>query len=175
MWIEAGETYVLRVETEPGQPVGVGVDATDPYAAGQRLGGVASEDLSFAAYVWTCSGGECGAALDCSGNGDCTAADTCLCDLGWEGDACDTPVCLAPCQNGGTCVGPETCDCAGTGYHGTRCQLADAAPPPPPPDRADEWRARAEELCRDANARLADLGVPVGPAPISVDGRVAGA
>ena len=61
VWIEAGETYVLRVETEPGQPVGVGVDATDPYAAGQRLGGVASEDLSFAAYVWTCSGGECGA------------------------------------------------------------------------------------------------------------------
>ena len=33
--------------------------------------------------------------LDCGLHGSCLAPETCGCDLGWEGAACDTPVCWA--------------------------------------------------------------------------------
>ena len=31
-------------------------------------------------------------------------------------------MCKPECQNGGTCTGPNTCDCSGTGYIGQMCQ-----------------------------------------------------
>ncbi|PKN55654.1 MAG: hypothetical protein CVU56_20315 [Deltaproteobacteria bacterium HGW-Deltaproteobacteria-14] len=32
-----------------------------------------------------------------------------------------SPVCTAPCQNGGTCVAPDVCGCEGTGFSGPTC------------------------------------------------------
>ncbi|TNF37036.1 MAG: hypothetical protein EP329_04155, partial [Deltaproteobacteria bacterium] len=59
------------------------------------------------------------------GHGVCVSdvpSNTCDCTgTGYSGATCDTPVCTAPCLNGGTCVAPDTCDCAGTGFEGATC------------------------------------------------------
>ncbi|TNF38626.1 MAG: hypothetical protein EP329_00045 [Deltaproteobacteria bacterium] len=57
-----------------------------------------------------------------SGVCDCSAT-------GYEGSACETPICTTPCQNGGTCIGPDTCDCAGTGYEGATCETPSCTTP----------------------------------------------
>ncbi|XP_019648028.1 PREDICTED: SCO-spondin-like [Branchiostoma belcheri] len=45
---------------------------------------------------------------------------TVCCD-GYTGDTCEIAICSQGCNNGGSCVGPNTCDCAGTGYTGDTC------------------------------------------------------
>ncbi|XP_076094995.1 uncharacterized protein LOC143065351 isoform X2 [Mytilus galloprovincialis] len=46
-----------------------------------------------------------------------------ICCPGWEhnGDKnCNIPICIPPCQNGGTCVNPNECECA-AGFEGDFC------------------------------------------------------
>ncbi|XP_076094997.1 uncharacterized protein LOC143065352 isoform X2 [Mytilus galloprovincialis] len=46
-----------------------------------------------------------------------------ICCPGWEhnGDQnCNIPICIPPCQNGGTCINPNECECA-TGFEGDFC------------------------------------------------------
>ncbi|CAH1263783.1 MUC5AC [Branchiostoma lanceolatum] len=44
------------------------------------------------------------------------------CCTGWAGVNCTEPVCHDPCQNGGTCHGPNICICP-IGHFGNQCQL----------------------------------------------------
>ncbi|KAK7497024.1 hypothetical protein BaRGS_00011760, partial [Batillaria attramentaria] len=48
------------------------------------------------------------------------------CCPGWQqtspyDNSCSQPVCSAECQNGGTCIGPDTCQCA-PGWTGPTCE-----------------------------------------------------
>jgi len=61
-------------------------------------------------------------------HGTCVAADSCSCEAGWSGSACDVPTCSDTCQNGGDCVAPDTCDCDGTGFGGPTCDAAVCGP-----------------------------------------------
>ncbi|XP_043939965.1 delta and Notch-like epidermal growth factor-related receptor isoform X2 [Protopterus annectens] len=51
-----------------------------------------------------------------------------VCCPGWseDGDECPIPVCDKACQNGGFCIGPNTCNCT-SGYTGAQCQTELAA------------------------------------------------
>lgn len=56
---------------------------------------------------------DCSGVNNCSGHGICVATNTCNCDAGWAGPACQTPTCMAvgDCTGHGTCVAPDTCQC----------------------------------------------------------------
>ena len=54
-------------------------------------------------------------------NGICEES-VCLCNTGWSGETCETPVCSPVCQNGGVCQEGNVCDCSGTGFTGNLCQ-----------------------------------------------------
>ena len=41
---------------------------------------------------------------------------------------CEDPICTTPCENGGICSAPDTCDCAGTGYTGATCTVPECVP-----------------------------------------------
>jgi len=71
-----------------------------------------------------CSTPTCAGVNDCSGNGTCTAPDTCLCDPGWEGVDCSTFNCsgVNNCSANGTCIGANTCDC-NKGFAGADCAV----------------------------------------------------
>ncbi len=69
-------------------------------------------------YGATCFGIEDTDPLICSSNGVCVEQDICICDVGWAGSDCSTPVCSA-CVNG-DCVAPETCICD-SGWTGADC------------------------------------------------------
>lgn len=70
----------------------------------------------------------------CGGNGTCSSSETsngCLCNPGWTGVACDSPICidtskagktpnLQPCNGNGTCF-YGVCDCQ-SGYTGRFCE-----------------------------------------------------
>jgi hypothetical protein len=49
------------------------------------------------------------------------ASTVCACAPGYTDPTCATPVCTSPCNNGGTCSAPDTCDCTNTGYTGPTC------------------------------------------------------
>lgn len=42
------------------------------------------------------------------------------CPAGYGGEDCSEPICSAPCQNGGTCVAPDICEC-GECWKGATC------------------------------------------------------
>ena len=46
------------------------------------------------------------------------------CD-GWTGEKCTKALCQQPCLNGGFCVGPQKCNCAGTNYQGPPCNIGE--------------------------------------------------
>ena len=60
-----------------------------------------------------------------SGHGSCPSFDRCLCDVQWNGPACDIPDCsgVNNCTNAshGTCIGPDTCLCEAQ-YDGDSCE-----------------------------------------------------
>ena len=57
---------------------------------------------------------------NCSGKGTCMDTHECLCNPGYTGKDCSTPVCTTPCTGRGACIGPDTCFCApGTHYNVT--------------------------------------------------------
>jgi hypothetical protein len=63
------------------------------------------------------------------------APETCNCTSGWNGTSCDEgkqkvtnclnrlAICSIPCQHGGVCSLPDTCDCTGTGFTGEICNI----------------------------------------------------
>ena len=59
-----------------------------------------------------------------SGHGSCPSFDRCLCDVQWNGPACDIPDCsgVNNCTDAshGTCIGPDTCLCEAQ-YDGDSC------------------------------------------------------
>lgn len=63
------------------------------------------------------------AAPNCSGHGTFSIWHSlfgCLCDDGWNGRDCSTPLCDLPCENGGTCAAPNKCECS-AGFQGETC------------------------------------------------------
>eukprot|EP00055_Hartaetosiga_balthica_P016075 m.99782 g.99782 ORF g.99782 m.99782 type:complete len:1901 (+) comp9033_c2_seq1:508-6210(+) len=55
-------------------------------------------------------------------NGECTFRNgdaTCMCEDGWEGDACERAICSS-CSEHGSCDLPETCVCE-DGWYGSAC------------------------------------------------------
>nr|CAD7452833.1 unnamed protein product [Timema tahoe] len=88
----------------------------------------------------------CGRPLcssSCQNGGSCVRPDSCSCAKGFTGSSCQTvvlhnlnpaldvrrsyvgtrvlAVCSGSCQNGGSCIGPDSCECL-TGYTGPTCQ-----------------------------------------------------
>ncbi|XP_052814876.1 epidermal growth factor-like protein 8 [Mya arenaria] len=46
------------------------------------------------------------------------------CCEGWKADAngfCELPICRIPCQNGGTCIAPDKCQCPSSYDDGMYC------------------------------------------------------
>jgi hypothetical protein len=72
----------------------------------------------------------------CANRGNCTRPNTCVCEKGWAGPDCRTPLCAQECQNGGKCVAPDTCHCPQN-----RSQFADARGRPlfQQPDGSAQW------------------------------------
>ncbi|KAK3771648.1 hypothetical protein RRG08_047903 [Elysia crispata] len=58
-------------------------------------------------------------------HGSCQDGQSCVCDLGYEGDTCADKTCFLPCQHGGTCYevseGRSTCACT-PDWQGSLCQ-----------------------------------------------------
>ncbi|TNF32421.1 MAG: hypothetical protein EP329_10250 [Deltaproteobacteria bacterium] len=83
-------------------------------------------------------------------HGVCTATDTCDCaGTGYTGALCETPVCTTACDNGGSCVAPDTCLCL-NGFWGTSCQnactaVANCAVPPTCTDASDSVCGACDE------------------------------
>jgi len=50
-----------------------------------------------------------GNEVECTSDGNCPSPSTCL--EGWSGERCNEALCDPACQNGGTCIAPNTCDC----------------------------------------------------------------
>lgn len=51
----------------------------------------------------------------------CVTPDNCVCDIGYIGDDCGTPVCSMECiADHGVCTGPEYCGCYPP-YYGATC------------------------------------------------------
>jgi len=70
---------------------------------------------------WQCYGVDSNDPNVCSGNGLCTAPDTCVCDAGYIGSDCDVMTCggidfndPSVCGGNGVCIGPNHCDCMPT-------------------------------------------------------------
>ncbi|XP_065832505.1 uncharacterized protein [Oscarella lobularis] len=68
--------------------------------------------------------GVSGCSNNCSGNGACIGPKVCNCRIGWEGDACQDPVCshVAGCSGHGLCVSPDVCACD-AGWGGPACSV----------------------------------------------------
>ncbi|PKN54714.1 MAG: hypothetical protein CVU56_25020, partial [Deltaproteobacteria bacterium HGW-Deltaproteobacteria-14] len=62
-----------------------------------------------------------------------------------DGDVPVPVTCTPPCQNGGSCVASDACDCAGTGHFGDRCEYAEA-------DYTEHWTKDTEPRVVAADA-----------------------
>ena len=58
-------------------------------------------------------------AIVFSFQGTCRAPNVCECEVGWQGDQCNWPVCLPGCANG-FCDDPFQCTCE-EGWTGMFC------------------------------------------------------
>ncbi|XP_059153752.1 wnt inhibitory factor 1-like isoform X2 [Physella acuta] len=56
--------------------------------------------------------------------GHCVPEGYCWCDQGYYGDACEFSLCDPKCKNGGTCVGPNHCQCTAP-FGGPLCEMKD--------------------------------------------------
>jgi len=86
------------------------------------------------------AGADCSISVCCSGHGDCTVPETCVCQPGWVGDMCQLPMpCPDPtCSSHGQCLsGQCMCD---PGWGGSTCENSPsecgACPPGGDCDRA---------------------------------------
>ena len=61
---------------------------------------------------------------NCSGHGDCVGG-TCLCSLGFFGEACNEKACPLNCNGHGTCQPSGSCECA-AGWSGEACDGGEA-------------------------------------------------
>ncbi|XP_060564261.1 delta and Notch-like epidermal growth factor-related receptor [Ruditapes philippinarum] len=52
------------------------------------------------------------------------------CCSGWQGSYCSTPICYQSCQNGGTCIRPNTCQCTSS-FKGPHCETKITLPTTP--------------------------------------------
>mmetsp|Transcript_12591 Transcript_12591/g.25647 ORF Transcript_12591/g.25647 Transcript_12591/m.25647 type:complete len:715 (-) Transcript_12591:464-2608(-) len=61
-------------------------------------------------------------AQECNGNGVVNAtSSTCVCNDGYGGLQCETPICEKECLNDGICIGANQCQCP-VGWDGDRCE-----------------------------------------------------
>jgi len=66
------------------------------------------------------------ACIDTFGGHDCSKCPSGYSGTGWTGCI---PVCDPDCQNGGTCIFPQTCNCTGTRHYGGTCTTPICEPP----------------------------------------------
>ena len=80
---------------------------------------------SFSALLASCSSGcvngDCVSPNNCSCNAHSHGISCNICDDGWTGADCMTPICLSGCQHG-SCTVPNTCVCDPR-WNGTKCEL----------------------------------------------------
>ena len=58
----------------------------------------------------------------CSGHGRCDGqSQQCVCDEGYDGNACEVALCALGCSAHGFCQSPGHCVCAG-GFSGANCE-----------------------------------------------------
>lgn len=121
---------------------------------------------------------------NCSGHGTCLDNHQCLCDVGYSGDNCASPVCSTPCTGRGKCVGPDTCTCSpGTHYNPTTrvCDPMIACVPAPSVnaqtgyiDNLDKFATADQTSCtRGSRQQLIDLcqrSVCLDPTKCAADG-----
>jgi hypothetical protein len=80
--------------------------------------------LSFARLASCSSGcvnGNCVSPNNCSCKAHSQGISCNICDDGWTGADCMTPICLSGCQHG-SCTVPNTCVCDPR-WNGTKCEL----------------------------------------------------
>ncbi|TNF34807.1 MAG: hypothetical protein EP329_06850, partial [Deltaproteobacteria bacterium] len=96
--------------------------------SGPALSFAARFDASGCVDGGDCASGVClaGACQDPTCSDGVQNGDETDIDCGGSCAAC-TP-CTPACQNGGVCIGPDTCDCFGTGFGGATCTEALSAP-----------------------------------------------
>ena len=80
-----------------------------------------------------CINGDCVSPNNCSCNAHSHGISCNICDDGWTGADCMTPICLSGCQHG-SCTIPNTCVCDPR-WNGTKCEVC-----------ADGWSTPAK-LC----------------------------
>jgi len=100
----------------------------------------------------------CQVGDDCDGPEDCVT-QRCV------GGTCQPPLCQPACMNGGVCVGPNTCDCTGTGYIGATCmtprvEICDGI------DNTED--DVVDEGCNDDGDGFCDLAMQVAAPPPSI-------
>ena len=86
-----------------------------------------------ASCSYGCVNGDCVSPNNCSCNAHSHGISCNICDNGWTGADCMTPICLSGCQHG-SCTVPNTCVCDPR-WNGTKCEVC-----------ADGWSTPAK-LC----------------------------
>lgn len=91
-----------------------------PYAYGRCECDASAVDTGFGCIPRLSPPPKFNCPKNCSGRGTCLDSHDCLCNPGYSGKDCSTPVCSVPCTGRGECVGPNTCFCApGTHFNVT--------------------------------------------------------
>lgn len=66
--------------------------------------------------------------VNCLNGGTCVGGNRCICNQGYEGNACEREVCTIQCLNGGRCYRRNQCVCPAE-YTGYYCQTPVCSPP----------------------------------------------